>query len=559
MVELHTDVVSGVRTFWVDSGRPTLAASLLFRRGIVDETLATTGLTHLLEHLALHDRAKGALQVNGSVSLLQTQFDAHGPHEAVVAHLRELTSWLSAPQVADVAREASVLRAEAARQGASDVRAAMLNRYGARGPGLAGYGEPGLARVTAEAVTDLAAEWFTAGNAVLFLDGPPPADLAFHLNDGPLHEVPTAQAFEEPDELPKVYVTRQGVTSSGVVRRSTPATFLGASLQKLFHDDFRVRDGAAYAPWSVYEAVDADSAVVLAGSDVSPQLLPHVVDRTLQILTRATTSEVLDEIVPDLVAQARQSQADPYNAPMLAYRAAVDHLRGRAAQSRGDVAAELDEVTAETVRAVAEEMRSTLLLGVDSEAAWADQMPRLEMATRSQGLRGSTYRSQNYPADRDRLVVAPEGIVVGRGDEWCGVDRDEIEAVFQYPDGAREVIGADGWSVRVEPTLWRGGEAAAREAEALVEPDRRLVVPSREPERVPRPLGAWETTKTVWRQLRENVRFMVALNVVFAVLAIWLLVAGVVVGAAIMAFFAARNLKEIWQVTQASKAASVTA
>ena len=48
---LATMAVDGVRTFWVDSGRPTLAATLMFRVGAADETVATSGWLHLLEHL----------------------------------------------------------------------------------------------------------------------------------------------------------------------------------------------------------------------------------------------------------------------------------------------------------------------------------------------------------------------------------------------------------------------------------------------------------------------------------------------------------------------------
>ncbi|HET8768285.1 MAG TPA: hypothetical protein VFM86_13260, partial [Pedococcus sp.] len=74
MIELHRTEVDGVPAFWVDSGRPTLTAALVFRWGMVDETLPETGWTHLLEHLALHGRGGGALQVNGMVSLVHTRF-----------------------------------------------------------------------------------------------------------------------------------------------------------------------------------------------------------------------------------------------------------------------------------------------------------------------------------------------------------------------------------------------------------------------------------------------------------------------------------------------------
>ena len=92
MLELrHTDV-DGVRCFWVETGRPTLAGALFFRHGMVDEPLAESGWLHVLEHLALHGRGGGALHVNGSVTPLHTSFDVHGPHQGVVDHLAQVTS-----------------------------------------------------------------------------------------------------------------------------------------------------------------------------------------------------------------------------------------------------------------------------------------------------------------------------------------------------------------------------------------------------------------------------------------------------------------------------------
>ncbi|MGL4744555.1 MAG: hypothetical protein ACRCXL_09265, partial [Dermatophilaceae bacterium] len=64
---VHADEIDGVAVIWVDSSRPTLRASLVTRAGVVDETLPTTGWTHLAEHLALHDRDRGTFAVNGSV------------------------------------------------------------------------------------------------------------------------------------------------------------------------------------------------------------------------------------------------------------------------------------------------------------------------------------------------------------------------------------------------------------------------------------------------------------------------------------------------------------
>lgn len=119
MFALHETEVDGVRCFWVETDRPTLSAQLIFRQGMADEWLNESGWLHMLEHLSLHGRGGGTLQVNGSVSLLHTSFTAHGPAERVGAHFSDLTQWLSAPTFHEFERERGVLQAESRLRGGS--------------------------------------------------------------------------------------------------------------------------------------------------------------------------------------------------------------------------------------------------------------------------------------------------------------------------------------------------------------------------------------------------------------------------------------------------------
>jgi hypothetical protein len=50
--EVRRSEVGGVPVFWADAPRP-YEVQLLFRMGRADETLATSGITHLVEHLAM--------------------------------------------------------------------------------------------------------------------------------------------------------------------------------------------------------------------------------------------------------------------------------------------------------------------------------------------------------------------------------------------------------------------------------------------------------------------------------------------------------------------------
>ena len=48
-------------------------------------------------------------------------------------------------------------------------------------------------------------------------------------------------------------------------------------------------------------------------------------------------------------------------------------------------------------------------------------------------------------------------IHIGHGGSWQGVRLGEVAAVLAAPDGGREVVAADGWTMTLEPTMWRRG------------------------------------------------------------------------------------------------------
>ena len=514
MIELHRTEVDGVPAFWVDSGRPTLTAALVFRWGMVDETLPQTGWTHLLEHLALHGRGGGALQVNGMVSLLHTRFDAHGPPEAVAHTLGDTAAWLAHPDLAEFTRERGVLRAESALRSVGEVGPALVWRYGARGPGLAGYLEPGLSRATQTDIAALAAASFTRGNAALFLDGPPPAGLRLPLADGPARPTPVAVPCEE--ELPAAYLIRAGATVSGVVERTVQGTVLPHVLREQFTSQFRHRDGAAYAPWSHYEPVDDHHAVVLCGTDASDGLLTTLADRVLQQVEKVAAGDLDESVVAGVVAQLEQFHLDPYNGPTLAYRAVVDHLRGQPINGLEEILAEIRAVDAAAVAQAGTALRDSLLLGIADRATWRRQLPFPAMPSLPEPLASRPIRSRDFPAVRQRLVVTGGAVQMGADDQWSTLRANDIVGVFAQPDGARELVSRDGWTLRVEPTLWRGGATLTERLDRLVSPD--LLIPAdRGAEQVPHPQPLWRRLQHVYRAGSPRARWQVAYTVILLV------------------------------------------
>ena len=517
VTDLHRTEVDGVPAFWVDSGRPTLTAALVFRCGMVDETLPQTGWTHLLEHLALHGRGGGALQVNGMVSLLHTRFDAHGPSEAVARTLSDTAAWLAHPDLREFTRERGVLRAESALRSVGEIGPALVWRYGARGPGLAGYLEPGLSRATVAAIASLAAASFTRGNAALFLDGPPPAGLRLPLADGPARPTPVAVPCEE--ELPAAYLIRAGATVSGVVERTVQGTVLPHVLREQFTRQFRHRDGAAYAPWSHYEPVDDHHAVVLCGTDASDDLLKKLADRVLEQVEQVAAGHVDESVVAGVVAQLEQFHLDPFNSPTLAYRAVVDHLRGEPVDEFEEILAEIRAVDVDAVAQAGTTLRDSLLLGIADRATWRRQLPFPTMPSLPEPLASRPIRSRDFPAVRQRLVVTGDAVQMGADDHWSTVRASEIVGVFAQPDGARELVSRDGWTLRVEPTLWRGGSTLTERLDRLVDPD--LLIPAeRGADQVPHPQPLWRRLEHVARGSSPRERWRVVYTLLVLVLAV---------------------------------------
>lgn len=477
MPQLHQTEIDGVRCFWVETGRPTLSALLMFRQGQADETLPESGWLHLLEHMALHGRGGGALHVNGSVGLLHTNFDTHGPHEAVTNHLAEVTGWLSEPTFHELDRERGVLRAEAGLRGGTAARAFGW-RYGAAGPGLVAHEDPGLGRATIELLTARSHRVFTRQNAVLVLDGPPPTDLRLHLPDGELLPPAAAEVIES--TIPAAYVDDGGLILSGVVERSLAATVAQEILARALRERLRDTAGAAYAPWATYERVDSTHALILGGSDVADSFLPDLVPQVLHVVSAMRTEPVPEQWLAEVVAARVQSIRDPYYATGLAARAAQLYLDGEPPQTQDELIAEMHDLTAGDVAASLEEFGSSLLLGIPGKATWHDELPMLSFPEGVARREGRQFRSVDWPASADRLSIGPDRIELSAGKVARAVETSEVAGLFVFEDGGRYVIGRDGWGLHFVPEAWHNWPEAVAQLDALVPPELRMPHPARE-------------------------------------------------------------------------------
>jgi hypothetical protein len=259
--------VDGVPAYWTPGGDGAYTAGLVFRVGRVDETLATSGITHLLEHLVLHELgADRSTHVNGQTAPLTTTFVTKGSADDVASFLRKVCDRLREPPAERIKQEKQVLRAESARHATTAVELTLRHRYGATGYGLLSFPELGLDSTGAPELAAWSARGFTRGNAALWLiGGPPPEQLRLELPEGDRIPVPPMPATIR--SCP-AYFTGQvaGPTFCGLVPRSTAAQVYRFVLDERIKAELRWKQALSYSPSATASVRDGRHSHVFAGA-----------------------------------------------------------------------------------------------------------------------------------------------------------------------------------------------------------------------------------------------------------------------------------------------------
>ncbi|MFF3498662.1 M16 family metallopeptidase [Streptomyces sp. NPDC003247] len=480
----HT-VVQGIPTLHAPSSGNEITAGLFFRVGRADETLATAGITHLVEHLALHRLGLSDLHHNGATANVYTLFHVTGGEEEVVSHLNSVCAGLRDLPMERLETEKEILRTEAAGRNGGPHSQLPLWRYGARGYGLSSYNELGTWSLTPDQVRDWARTRFTRDNAVLWItSGQVPEGLDLSLPEGRRFPAPEATCA-----LPVTPAYIHGddghVVLTSVLRRSTAASVFADVLGRALFQDLRQEGGYSYSAEADYSPRDADFATLTAYADSLPQKQDAVTGGFVDTLARLRAGRIeqseLDSVRGKLLKMYDTPDLGAASLPSYA----LSLLLGHRVLSPDQHRAELNAVTIADLHAVAQEAWSTALLQVPGRGVdWAGATLAPQYSTSA--VTGT--RHQSLEDERITMVIGTEGVTLTTPKGPVTVRYDACAAMTARPDGARALTGHDGFSVNVEPTLYRSVTPERVAAiDAAVPAESVVRMPAREPENIPRP------------------------------------------------------------------------
>jgi len=466
-------------------------AGITFRVGMADEPLARAGITHLIEHLALHRLGVSDVHRNGATSATVTHFLMQGSADEAVEFIHRTCESLHDLPFERLETEKSILNTEAGRGELAWARRLAASRYGARGYGIPGFVELGLPALTPDDLRRWASTHFTRDNAVIWFSGDEvPAGLDPLLPAGrrmppptPSSALPTTPAY--------VSGAPQGLVGlSAVVRRGPAAMLFTELLERELFKHLRHEGGLSYAISADYAARDAEFGEIHAMADALPAAQDTLISAFIGILARLRAGDM----DPGLLEVLRRRLLEARQAPDAAAQAlpglAADLLFGRQHSTEAAVLERLRALTADDVHAAAAEALDSALLilpGHSLEAADAGYAP---VSTGSAVTAiGIPYRGLGDPDTQ--LVVGASAVSLYSHGSFATVKYAECVAMQAWPDGARHLWDHDGFRVAIEPTLFEAAEGFLAPLDAAIPAECVVWQPARDPHQIPRhPPGA---------------------------------------------------------------------
>lgn len=478
-MEIVSSEIDGVPVLWREGPGP-LSACLRFGVGHNDELLAQSGISHAVEHLCLRPVGRQAYEWNGTVDTLSTSFFVKGTPDEVAGFLGQVCRNLNDLPTTDLRHELQVMRVEAQRRSPTHLATDLGIRYGASGPGLLDWSEFGLQHLPAVELQKWANRWFSAANAVLWLNGPYPDDLRFPLPDSP---VPPRREIATVASDGRIWVPRKtSLVSLSILAGKTMGRGVAMQIarQRIF-DQLRTALAISYDVALVSELVAPDCSlhqIVADGGAGDAETILSTLIREVEQL--AESGPTVDELELYRI-RWRRGVEEPSGHVAWMHRMAGRLLYGLPLLDIDEERVRLDRLTSDDVaRTTSEGLDGAIAIGPERMGGalpgWKEQ-DRWSMTT----IAGMSLAADSR-FTTGTMVTGDDGISwVRNALQRRTVRWEDVSACLVWNDGSRTVIGTDGMSVVVHPWEWVTEDSSQPDAltqliDARCDPDVRVLM-----------------------------------------------------------------------------------
>ena len=487
--------LDGVRGFWAESDGP-MTAGLIFGVGMSDEAFHQRGLTHLIEHMSLHDIDR-SITYNGSVDLTNTTLHCRGTLADAQGFFQAALNGLNNLPYHELERESRVLAAESARRPGSLGVEALAILYGYEGPGAVALEENGLLEVTPEKVEAWRQRYFVKENAAVFFHGPRPEgiSLASLASGQRAVHAPPKRVLEA---KPFVHQTRcAGPTMFSPFDRGGVTSLMASVAEERLTQRLRGEMGVSYDVSASMNELDSNTQLIAIGADAATgednaktfEVMRVELER---LASKGPTSEEVRFYVSRLDKAHSGELGDITMA--LASSKARSFVEGRHYVEYPQFRANLAAMTmADFTEPIRKALEAPLWTVPHGTAVTDVRLTALPMWSESI-TEGQTFTSKYHETEL-RISDASISLCAGEGAALT-VELANVIGVSSYTDGGVALHDAEGFVLRAVPSDYSAEAAVAKFVAAVptdrvVKIDERLRPEEAQAELVPKKEPGW--------------------------------------------------------------------
>ena len=461
--------VDGLPVWFTDVPGPCMGG-LVFRVGRCDESLVTSGINHIIEHLALGPLLPGRLDMNGTTAALTTSFYVSGDQASVEAFLMQVCQNLSALPYERLDLERRILQTEGQQRSRSFADAASV-RFGARGIGVVDWMETGLEHLTSEQVESWRRARFTRPNAVAWMTRSPSSALWLPLAEGDPHPLPDVEPRADITLPSHTHVGAPHIGCSLLAPRSMPLFVAMQIVRERAMKRLRVERGLSYAIAFGEDRVGLHHSLLSLSCDTAEGHTAEAIDELIDLLDGVAGGQLTDEEVLIACDAAMPWNAtDPGRPATEAQRKAVGDLIGHTPATWSDLAREAASIGPSEVAGALKDALDTAILCVPEEEAVPERFASHPSEPRQRLVLGRNYVRWDGNA-MDQVVFGEMGVSRSFGPNVAAVMFDECELAAFAPNGTVWLVDERGDGLVVELNQLRGGkELAAADPRARARP-----------------------------------------------------------------------------------------